>query len=352
MIKQSPPIDVSIPYDAAWVANKTVLITGGASGFGAGFVRHWAKNGATVIFGDVNTEKGDGLAREVRKETGNDRVHFIHCDVSDWQSQVNFFKEAVKLSPHGGIDTVVANAGVAHKDTLLSPGDLSAAEPAPPSLKTMDVNCTGVLYTVHLAYYWLPRNPGSEACSLDSDPVKQTRDRHLLLVGSLASLAPITFATQYCASKHAVLGLFRALRGATQLHGVRINLLCPYFMDTPIVPPETRLLIAGGSLGKVEDVVDAGTRFVADSRVLGRALVVGPKMSVKQSESGEWVVVDRGSEGSVEKALWEPCADDWFEQDPFNRTLIRALNAVQAARGWSGWAYDIVKTVMYALGLK
>jgi NAD(P)-dependent dehydrogenase (short-subunit alcohol dehydrogenase family) len=116
-VHQSPPLDLSIPYDLAWVKGRTVLITGGASGFGAAFVRKWAENGANIIFGDVSTEQGDQLAREVQKETGNKNVHFVHCDVTDWQSQVNLFKEAVRLSPHGGIDTVVANAGIAKGDS-------------------------------------------------------------------------------------------------------------------------------------------------------------------------------------------------------------------------------------------
>jgi hypothetical protein len=50
-IRQSPPVDTSAPYDAAWVAGKTILITGGASGFGEGFFRKWADHGANVIIG-------------------------------------------------------------------------------------------------------------------------------------------------------------------------------------------------------------------------------------------------------------------------------------------------------------
>lgn len=104
-VRQSPPIDITIPYDASWVNAKVILITGGASGFGAAFVRHWAQHGATVIVGDINVAKGDALCREITKEIkGSNKVHFVHCDVTDWQSQVNLFKEAVKLSPHGGLD--------------------------------------------------------------------------------------------------------------------------------------------------------------------------------------------------------------------------------------------------------
>ncbi|KAF2652954.1 NAD(P)-binding protein [Lophiostoma macrostomum CBS 122681] len=350
-IRQSPPIDLSKPYSASWVKDKTILITGGASGFGAGFVRHWAKHGASVVIGDINVPKGDALVRDIKKETGNTNVHFVHCDVTDWQSQVNLFKEAARLSPHGGIDTVVANAGIAGADALQDPGDLSVAEPQKPSFKIMDVNCTGVLYTTHLAYYWLPRNPGSQPCSMDSEPERDTRDRHLLLLGSIASLAPIVVQPQYGAAKHAVLGLFRSLRASSHMAGVRINLLCPYFIDTPIVTPIARASLAGGAMGKVEDVVDAATRMVADSRILGRALVIGPKMAVKQREDGQWALVEKEVPGSITTALWEPCADDWEDVDAFDRNFVKLLNAFQYSRGWVGWAVDLVKAVGYAFGV-
>ncbi|KAH7082175.1 hypothetical protein FB567DRAFT_99901 [Paraphoma chrysanthemicola] len=350
-IRQSPPIDVTTTYDAAWVKGKVILITGGASGFGAAFVRHWAKHGATVIVGDINVAKGDALCRDTTKELpGSNKVHFVHCDVTSWQSQVSLFKEAVKLSPHGGIDTVVANAGIAGYDPLQDPKKLDAAEPPPPDLKIMDVNCTGVLYTTHLAFFYLPKNPGSSDCGVQSDPAARTRDRHLLLLGSIASLAPIAIQPQYGAAKHAVLGLFRSLRCSSALQGVRVNLLCPYFIDTPIVTTGARFILAGGAMGKVEDVVDAGTRFVADSRILGRALVIGPKMHVRQQDNGEWELATAGTAGSIETAIFEPYADDWEDVDAFDRNIVKLLNLIQIGRGWVGWAQDIVKAVFYGLG--
>ncbi|KAH7135163.1 hypothetical protein B0J11DRAFT_154234 [Dendryphion nanum] len=352
VIRQSPPVDLSKPYDAAWVKGKTILITGGASGFGAGFVKHWAQHGATVVFGDINVDKGTTLVREARKETGQDNVHFVHCDVTNWQSQVNLFKEAVKLSPHGGIDTVVANAGIAGNDPLQRGTKLDAAEPPEPDFKIMDVNVTGVMYTTHLAYYWLPKNPGSEECSVDSNPAERVRDRHLVLLGSIASLAPIAAQPQYGAAKHAVLGLFRSLRATTALKGVRINLLCPYFIDTAIVTPAARIALAGGGLGRVEDVVDAATRLVADCSILGRALVIGPKLRVQQLDSGEWQFVERDDvPGAQERAIWEAYADDWVEVDAFTHSIIGLLNVYQRYRGWKGWATDIAKVIANRVGL-
>lgn len=293
-------------------------------------------------------QKGDALCREVNEEISSKKMHFIHCDVTDWQSQVNLFKKAVELSPHSGIDTVVANAGIARKDILPEPKGLNAAEPPPPRFTIMDINLYGVLYTTHLAYYWLPRNPGSSACSKESQQ-SSPRDRHLLLLGSVASLCPIAIQPQYCAAKHAVLGLFRSLRATSSMHGIRINLLCPYFIETPILTAAARVALAGGATGRAEDVVDAATRFVADSRILGRALVIGPKMHVRQNAEGQWELTTAGSPGSIETAVFEPYADDWEDQDQWNRNFVRLLNGVQAARGWIGWASDMIKAIRYGL---
>ena len=349
-VRQSPPLDFSTPWNAAWAKDKVIVLTGGSSGFGAGFVEHWASLGATVIFGDIDVERSDALARAVRKKTGRDNVHFVYCDVTKWQSQVNLFKEAIKLSPTGGIDTVVANAGIAGEDQFQRPYKIDTAEPPEPNFRIMDVNCTGLMYTAHLAYYYLPRNPGSEPCSPDSDPATRVRDRNLILMGSIASLAPISAQPQYGAAKHAVLGLYRSLRCSSHYQGIRINMICPYFIETPIVLPAARVMLAGGGMGTVDDVVEATTRLVADSRIVGRSIVIGPRAWVKQKDDGEWEVVEKGTPGSVEKPFWEPCADDWEEVEAFNRNIIKTLNAYQALRGWRGWAWDIAKIVWAGLG--
>ena len=213
-IRQSPPIDTREPYDASWVAGKTIIITGGASGFGAGFARNWALNGANICVADISKEKGQAFVEELRKESGNEHHHFVYCDVTNWQSQVDLFRTAVKLSPTGGIDAVVANAGITDVGTRIDePGNLDMEEPPKPVFKTIDVNIIGVMYTTHLAMFWLPRNQKSNGITppkLSHGP--NTRDRHILLIGSIASLCGIPHEPQYGISKHGVLGLFvRAL---------------------------------------------------------------------------------------------------------------------------------------------
>lgn len=353
--RQSPPVNLDIPYDDAWVKGKTILITGGASGFGAAFARRWAAAGATLILGDISVNPAQTLVRDIRSSTGNDNVHFVYCDVTDWLSQVHFFKEAVRLSPHGGIDTVVANAGISGERDFERPVGLDAAEPAKPNFKHYDVNLTGVLYTTHLALFWLPRNPNSNstlpraAAAATTDPSAQPRDRHILLMGSMASLSPIPTQVLYAVSKHGVLGLFRTLRSTAFVQGIRVNMLCPYFIETPIVSTPARLLLAGGGMGAVEDVVDAATRFVADSRIVGRALVVGPKMNITMDDKGEYQLAAKGGGGgaSQQKAVWEAYAHDFEDSDLFSRGLLRLLNSVVRVRGWAGWVGDVVRAIRY-----
>ena len=348
-VRQSPPIDQSGTVNDEWVRGKTILITGGASGFGAGFFRRWAAAGANVIIGDINVEKGDQLVRDVKTETGNRDLHFFHVDVTDWQSQVQFFKDVVKVSPHGGIDTVVASAGIVDRNLNIEmPEGLDALSPPPPNLEVLNVNLTGVLYTVHLALFWLARNPESCPSSPASNPAMVRRDRHLLLLSSMAGIMPIPYQTLYATSKHGVVGLYRTLRCSSFMHGVRTNLICPYFIDTPMFTATARLLTAGGATGKLEDVVEAATRFVADPRIVGRAVVVGPKLKIDTGNE-DWSLIKKLNQDAEEKAIWEVYVHDWEESEVFSRNIVRMLNQVVELRGWYGWLRDIFAAVRYKL---
>ena len=350
-IRQSPPIDFSQGFDDGWIRDKTILITGGASGFGRAWFKKWAAVGAAVIIGDINVKEGDQLVRDVKKETGNSNLHFFYCDVTDWQSQVQFFKDAVRMSPHGGIDTVIANAGILDReDSIQKPEALDAAEPPAPRLAVLDVNLTGVVYTVHLALFYLARNPGSFPSSPDSSPVHRPRDRHLLLVSSMAGILPLPGNTLYSASKHAVVGLFRTLRTSTSVHGIRVNMLCPYFVDTPMFPAIGRVILGGGVMAKPEDVVEAATRLIASPFIVGKAIAVGPKLRVKQVIDGEWDLVGSEDPTGGDKALWEPFADDWEDSEPFSRNYVRLMNRAAEIRGWMGWLANMFASLRHGLG--
>jgi NAD(P)-dependent dehydrogenase (short-subunit alcohol dehydrogenase family) len=191
LIKQSPPIDTAIPYDPFWVDGKTIIITGGASGFGAAFARKWATYGANIIVSDISAEAGEQLVQDLRKETSNPNHHFIRCDVTNWQSQVDLFKTAVNLSPNKAIDAVVANAGISGVPGWDEPTGLDVEEPPEPNYKVVDINLRGVMYTTQLAIFWLKKNKAIKMMPGNTPGSGYTPDRHILLVGSIASLLPI-----------------------------------------------------------------------------------------------------------------------------------------------------------------
>ena len=109
-------------------------------------------------------------------------------------------------------------------------------------------------------------------------------------------------------------------------------------------------MLAGGSIGKAEDVVKAATRFVADPRVVGRAAAVGPKLKVAQDTDGQWSLVEGKGAAGEEKAIWEVYAHDFEDTEVFMRRIVGLLNRVMEVRGWSGWLKDIFATLKYGMG--
>ena len=134
----------------------------------------------------------------------------------------------------------MANAGIAdpiEQDFFEDPHDYTATDsPPPPGLRTYETNLTGVLYTSHLALSYLSQNPDSHKCSAEKN--EGPRDRHLLLVASIAGLAGVPSQPLYAAAKHGVVGLFRSLRmTAPAKTGVRVNMINPCKSQTILLLP-------------------------------------------------------------------------------------------------------------------
>ncbi|KAL0937647.1 short chain dehydrogenase [Colletotrichum truncatum] len=327
----SDPVDTTKPYDPSSLSSKTVLITGGSLGIGAALAQEWASHGANIIIGDIKAAEGEALIATLRTKHPKGSHHFLTCDVTSWDSQVAFFKDAARLPPNGAIDVVVANAGInlvaanqAFDNPVPSKSDPDA--PREPSTKTINVNITGMSYTTHLGMFWLPRNG-------KRDDAKDTaKDRCILLLGSVAGVVHLPGQTPYAMSKHAVTGLFRAMRATAYMtHRVRLNMICPYFIsESNMFPAAGEAVLLGGSAGgaKFEDVVDAATRLVADEKVIGRALLVGPKVADKE----------RGIDQEV--AAWDVYAHDYKDCEAFVWRWVRILNTVESMKGWFDWVKD------------
>ncbi|KAI5779053.1 hypothetical protein EDC01DRAFT_317213 [Geopyxis carbonaria] len=259
-------LDLTAEFTTENLNGSTILITGGASGLGEALFRRYASCGANVIIGDVNTALGESIVADVRRATNNPHHHFVHCDVSSWASQRAMYDFAIAHSVTGTLNTVIANAGITdHASVTALPPTVSDIFEEP-NLRTIDVNFKGVVFTVRLAQHHFRRSPAGA-------------DMHVVLMGSMASFLDGSGEMgMYGASKHAVLGYFRSLRlapGSQVPAAIRYNLICPYFVDTPITPVLAKLLLAGIELAEKDDVVESVLRVqCTDAR--GAVLVVVP----------------------------------------------------------------------------
>lgn len=167
---------------------RTALVTGAASGIGAAIARSLRAEGASVVTTDV---EGDVDRR---------------LDVRDLDQFLAVLDET------GTPDLLFANAGI-------SMGGPSHELTRAHWDHAIDVNLNGVVNAVLAAYpAMVERGSG-----------------HIIATSSAAGLAAPPFVTPYAATKHAVVGLCLGLRPEAALHGVRVSVLCPGAVETPIL---------------------------------------------------------------------------------------------------------------------
>ena len=183
---------------------KTVLITGGASGMGAASAREFAAAGARVFIVDRNGP----LARQVAAEIGAPDP--IIGDVSD----SDFCRQAVAtvLDRYGRLDVLVNCAGIIHRAGAEGTSDEQWR-------RVMAVNVDGVFYM----------------CRAAVGPMKKQGGGAIVNFGSIWGDVGAAGVLAYCASKGAVHNLTRALALDHVKDGIRINAVCPGEVNTPML---------------------------------------------------------------------------------------------------------------------
>lgn len=190
------------------------------------------------------------------------------------------FTAALDFSPHRAIDYVIANAGIAADDDILTvegtvPSSLwylrkfsivderaDAEIPSQPSLKTTQINIIGVMYTSKLAFHHFRRQHA----------VNSSRDTCLILQGSLAGYLDMPGSPQYGASKSALRGLLHSFRQTFPAHGSRVLYIAPWFIDTAIINAEYRatLVRLQTEFASADDAAEAALKFFTDKSINGR----------------------------------------------------------------------------------
>ncbi len=184
------------------LAGKTVAVTGGARGIGLAIARACSDAGMSVAIGDLSADASAAAARSLSGPACGRAV-----DVRDRTSFAAFLDGAeAQLGP---LHAVVNNAGV------LRAGPFAEASAADVSLQ-VEVNLGGVLTGTQLALErFLPRGSG-----------------HVVNLASTAAVVASPGGATYSATKHAVLGLTRALRGELAGTGVRTTVVLPGVVRT------------------------------------------------------------------------------------------------------------------------
>ena len=182
------------------------LITGAASGLGRALALELAKRGASLYLSTDRDIKGlEQTAAMVRSAGGS--VHTDCVDVRDAAAVRQWV-----LAP-ARVDYLFNNAGI------LGVGGLSDRYAPVDWEKIIDVNLKGVVNGVHAAYPVMVRQGFG----------------HIVNTSSAAGLMPSPLWMPYTAVKHAVVGLSRSLRIEAATKGVRVSVLCPWFIRTPIL---------------------------------------------------------------------------------------------------------------------
>jgi 3-oxoacyl-[acyl-carrier protein] reductase len=213
------------------LAGKVAIITGAASGFGAGMARAYVREGARVVIADLNI----AAARSIAEELGENATA-IECDVTDAE-QVG---AAVRLcvDRFGIPDIVINNAGTTHRNQPMLDVDEKTFD------RVYNVNVKSIY---HMTRAVLPL-------------MRQRKQGVILNVGSTAGIRPRPGLTWYNGSKGAVNLMSKSMAVELAPDNIRVNVICPVmgatallqdFMGVPDTPENRARFIASIPLGRL-----------------------------------------------------------------------------------------------------
>ncbi len=182
------------------IEGKTTLITGAASGFGAGMAGRFAAEGARVVVADIDTSAGARQAQAVGAD-------FVALDVTDSESI------RVALAAIGRpVDILINNAGVGHPPTELDRLEEDVFD------RLLNVNVRGIYLTARHVV-----------------PTMKARGGVILNIASTAGVSPRPGLTWYNASKGWVITATRSMAVELAEYGIRVNALNPVAGETPLL---------------------------------------------------------------------------------------------------------------------
>ncbi|XP_028305195.1 15-hydroxyprostaglandin dehydrogenase [NAD(+)] isoform X2 [Gouania willdenowi] len=187
---------------------KVAVVTGGAQGIGRATVEALLRGHTKqVVFVDMNKVMGEECKAQLDKEFGEETSTFLQCDVSDGDALTDIFQQIVEK--FGRLDIVINNAGINNEKHWE---------------KTININLTSLIKGTYLGLEHMSKEHGKEGGTI-------------INVSSMAAFIHSPHQPVYTATKYGVIGFTRALADASALcgYGVRINAVCPAFVDTALL---------------------------------------------------------------------------------------------------------------------
>lgn len=209
------------------LAQKVAIVTGGASGIGKAIALAFAQERGSVYIIDSNKELGVAVIREF-DQLGY-VVNFLHADVASSLDAENVFE--VIMQQHGRINILVNNAGMAYKATI---DQLSEQQWD----HQIDVNLKSVYLYCHRAIPIMAKQGGGA----------------IINMGSVTSLVGVPDFAAYVASKTGMLGLTRAMALDHAHQNIRVNIVCPSGVKTPLM--DWQFSIAQDPQAEIKRVLD------------------------------------------------------------------------------------------------
>jgi NAD(P)-dependent dehydrogenase (short-subunit alcohol dehydrogenase family) len=194
----------------------TAIVTGGASGIGRALAVALAKRGCEVVLADLQIELAEEVVSEISVSGGKAKA--VKIDVTDFPAMQHLVEETVKRT--GRLDYIFNNAGIAIGGGVNHYGIEHWNQ-------IVDVNLRGVINGVQAAYkIMIAQGFG-----------------HIINTASMAGLMVSPGAVAYATTKYGVVGLSKSLRAEAANMGIRVSVVCPGVIRTPI--------LEGGRYGKM-----------------------------------------------------------------------------------------------------